>query len=181
MAEMSSSLLPSMSPCYKRNWLLSWGIGMMLVSALADDVPPVFLFGDSTFDVETNDCIPTRAKANFPYNGIDFPNALATGRFSNGYNNADEIVSSDGIFNLMLQLDITNIEEACSGQGTLNAEEPCFVDDSPNLCPNRGEYLFWDLFHPTQYATHKAAVTLFTGGPTFVVPMNLGQLARASA
>ncbi|KAI9164673.1 hypothetical protein LWI28_000071 [Acer negundo] len=55
---------------------------------------PVFIFGDSTFDVGTNNflLVSQEIKANFPYNGIDFPYSDPTGRFSNGYNTADQIV-----------------------------------------------------------------------------------------
>ncbi|KAL5752384.1 hypothetical protein ACOSP7_022572 [Xanthoceras sorbifolium] len=55
---------------------------------------PVFIFGDSTFDVGTNNFLLVRQdiKANFPYYGIDYPYADPTGRFSNGYNTADQIV-----------------------------------------------------------------------------------------
>ena len=41
-------------------------------------------------DVGTNNFIPgSQARANFPYNGIDFPQSRPTGRFSNGFNSAD--------------------------------------------------------------------------------------------
>ncbi|KAJ0041382.1 hypothetical protein Pint_28617 [Pistacia integerrima] len=57
-------------------------------------MPAVFLFGDSTFDVGTNNFLNVNQtiKANFLYNGIDFPYSTPTGRFSNGYNTADQIV-----------------------------------------------------------------------------------------
>ncbi|KAF2306325.1 hypothetical protein GH714_016449 [Hevea brasiliensis] len=60
-------------------------------------VPAIFIFGDSTFDVGTNNFLnDSQAKANFPYNGIDFPYSVPTGRFSNGYNSADQIVRQFG-------------------------------------------------------------------------------------
>lgn len=55
------------------------------------DVPAIFVFGDSTADVGTNNYIESMARADFPYYGIDFPFSKATGRFSNGYNTIDEI------------------------------------------------------------------------------------------
>ncbi|KAK2988255.1 hypothetical protein RJ640_028639 [Escallonia rubra] len=65
------------------------------------DVPAFFIFGDSTADVGTNnnlqDC---GAKANYPYNGIDYPYSTPTGRFSNGYNSADLIVRQLGNFKI---------------------------------------------------------------------------------
>lgn len=53
--------------------------------------PTLFIFGDSTFDVGTNNFINSTAKANVPFYGIDFPNSIPTGRFSNGLNTADQI------------------------------------------------------------------------------------------
>ncbi|KAK4346980.1 hypothetical protein RND71_033319 [Anisodus tanguticus] len=56
------------------------------------DVPAIFIFGDSTVDVGTNNYLNgSLATANNPYYGIDYPNHAATGRFSNGYNPADII------------------------------------------------------------------------------------------
>ncbi|XP_065854931.1 GDSL esterase/lipase At2g23540-like [Euphorbia lathyris] len=53
----------------------------------------IYIFGDSTVDVGTNNYLEeTYALANFPYNGIDFPNSVPTGRFSNGFNLADQLV-----------------------------------------------------------------------------------------
>lgn len=63
----------------------------MHVAKGGDNKPILFLFGDSTFDVGTNNFLSTTAKANFPYNGIDFPYSVPTGRFSNGFNTADQI------------------------------------------------------------------------------------------
>ncbi|KAI4381812.1 hypothetical protein MLD38_007850 [Melastoma candidum] len=73
---------PSLSFCYKvRSTCTSKG----------EDVPALFFFGDSMVDVGTNNYIESIALADFPYNGIDFPHSNPTGRFSNGYNIADEI------------------------------------------------------------------------------------------
>lgn len=55
-------------------------------------VPAIFIFGDSIADVGTNNLLnKTIARANFPYNGIDYPFYKPTGRFSNGFNTADQI------------------------------------------------------------------------------------------
>ncbi|MQM22509.1 hypothetical protein Taro_055562 [Colocasia esculenta] len=53
-------------------------------------VPAIYVFGDSTADVGNNNYLPgDTAKANFPHNGIDYPQHKPTGRFSNGYNGID--------------------------------------------------------------------------------------------
>ncbi|CAK7355609.1 unnamed protein product [Dovyalis caffra] len=60
-------------------------------------VPAIFVFGDSTVDVGTNNFLPTsQAKANFLYYGIDYLGSVPTGRFSNGYNCADRIAKLFG-------------------------------------------------------------------------------------
>ncbi|XP_065862398.1 GDSL esterase/lipase At5g55050-like [Euphorbia lathyris] len=67
-------------------------------TSTAQMVPAVFMFGDSLVDVGNNNHLPVSfAKANFPHNGIDFPNKKATGRFSNGKNAADFIAEKVGL------------------------------------------------------------------------------------
>ncbi|XP_024982873.1 GDSL esterase/lipase At4g16230-like [Cynara cardunculus var. scolymus] len=53
---------------------------------------PVFIFGDSTVDVGTNNHLNCTARSDHPYYGIDYHRSKATGRFSNGLNPADTIV-----------------------------------------------------------------------------------------
>ncbi|KAK4405383.1 GDSL esterase/lipase [Sesamum angolense] len=69
------------------------------VSLLADDATPViFVLGDSTADVGTNNFLHhSKARANFPHNGVDFPKSQATGRFSNGFNTADLLAKRFGL------------------------------------------------------------------------------------
>lgn len=71
--------------------------------------------------------------------------------------------------------DFKNVDTACCGHGTLNAEGIC--NATANLCSDRRQYMFWDLFHPTHAAAGLAAITLY-GGPTlYVSPINFAQLA----
>lgn len=59
---------------------------------LGQTAAPIFIFGDSTMDVGTNNHIPNcTARSDHPYYGIDFPGSKSTGRFSNGLNTADTI------------------------------------------------------------------------------------------
>ena len=55
--------------------------------------PAMYVFGSSILDVGNNNYLPGPAadKANYPYNGIDFPGSIPTGRFSNGFNIADYV------------------------------------------------------------------------------------------
>ncbi|GAV72904.1 Lipase_GDSL domain-containing protein [Cephalotus follicularis] len=64
----------------------------------AQMVPAVYVFGDSLVDVGNNNYLPISiTKADFPHNGIDFPNRIPTGRFSNGKNTADFLAEKVGL------------------------------------------------------------------------------------
>lgn len=80
-------------------WLIVLYLGMLGLHECSQPiVPGVYIFGDSTVDVGTNHYLPKsecRSRADFLYNGIDFPHSIPTGRFSNGFNIADHI----GIYN----------------------------------------------------------------------------------
>lgn len=57
-------------------------------------VPAMFVFGDSTVDVGNNNFLANckaNCKANYPRYGVDYPFQSPTGRFSNGYNLADQL------------------------------------------------------------------------------------------
>jgi phospholipase/lecithinase/hemolysin len=55
--------------------------------------PAMYVFGSSILDVGNNNYLRGAAvgRANSPYNGVDFPGSIPTGRFSNGYNIADYV------------------------------------------------------------------------------------------
>ncbi|GJU10332.1 hypothetical protein Tco_1132728 [Tanacetum coccineum] len=66
---------------------------MKVMAATGKRDAPIFIFGDSTTDVGTNNHLPTcTAKADHRYHGIDFSYSKPTRRFSNGKNAADQIV-----------------------------------------------------------------------------------------
>ncbi|XP_062023482.1 GDSL esterase/lipase At5g37690-like [Rosa rugosa] len=80
----------------ENKWVLPLALSLFitvlsLAAAAKPVLPPVFIFGDSTADVGTNNFLPaSKARADFPPNGIDFPRtSKPTGRFSNGLNSAD--------------------------------------------------------------------------------------------
>ncbi|CAL5399888.1 unnamed protein product [Camellia sinensis] len=74
------------------------------------------------------------------------------------------------------ELIINIIQIPVLSAGRLNAEIPC--NATAILCKNRKEYLFWDLYHPTQATSQLAAVTLYDGPPRFVTAINFRQLAK---
>ncbi|CAN4104003.1 unnamed protein product [Withania somnifera] len=55
------------------------------------------MFGDSLIDVGNNNYFVTILKANYPYNGVDYPGKKPTGRFCNGKNTADFLAEKLGI------------------------------------------------------------------------------------
>ncbi|KAI3694014.1 hypothetical protein L1987_76972 [Smallanthus sonchifolius] len=104
-------------------------------------VPGIYTFGDSLVDVGNNNFISASIlKADFPHNGVDFPNGIATGRFSNGKNSADFLAEKVGLqtappyLSLVSQekgLDITNamvtgVNFASGGAGILNGTNELF-------------------------------------------------------
>lgn len=59
-------------------------VGLSSVMCVGSDSPANFVFGDSLVDAGNNDYINTLSRANYAPNGIDFPNQVPTGRFTNG-------------------------------------------------------------------------------------------------
>ncbi|XP_047320934.1 GDSL esterase/lipase At1g06990-like [Impatiens glandulifera] len=75
---------------------------MMINGTLAlPSFKSILIFGDSFLDTGNNNYIPTIARANFPPYGQDFPNHVATGRFSNGLLMSDMLASALGIKDLV--------------------------------------------------------------------------------
>ncbi|PWA69041.1 GDSL-like Lipase/Acylhydrolase superfamily protein [Artemisia annua] len=91
-------------------------------------VPAVYVFGSSIVDVGNNNYLPRSiARANFSHNGIDYPNGISTGRFSNGKNIADFIAAKVGLptsppFLSLTGMTppITGVSFASGGSGILN-------------------------------------------------------------
>ncbi|XP_030466898.2 GDSL esterase/lipase At5g55050-like [Syzygium oleosum] len=65
---------------------------MVILLRIKADKLPIFLFGDSTMDVGTNNFLPgCKARADISFYGIGSRGSRPTGRFSNGYNTADAL------------------------------------------------------------------------------------------
>ncbi|XP_047973584.1 GDSL esterase/lipase At5g55050-like [Salvia hispanica] len=88
----------------------------------------------------------------------------------NSFNMTLDVINAPKNFSLF-----GTVDKACCGHGTLNAEGPC--NKSASLCPDRGRYLFWDMFHPTQEASYLAAQELYNGS-TYVSPISFSQLEQ---
>jgi hypothetical protein len=62
-------------------------------------VPALYVLGDSQADVGNNNNLAlSPLRADFPRNGIDYPEQEATGRFSNGRNFVDFLGEYTGIY-----------------------------------------------------------------------------------
>lgn len=67
------------------------------LGAVTFNVPAIYVFGDSTVDSGNNNYIPSLSKSNYSPFGIDFVGGKATGRFSNGRNEADFVAQILGL------------------------------------------------------------------------------------
>ncbi|XWS27818.1 hypothetical protein CRYUN_Cryun25bG0012700 [Craigia yunnanensis] len=107
----------------------------------AQMVPAVFVFGDSLVDVGNNNYLTVSvAKANFPHNGIDFPNKKPTGRFCNGKNAADLLAEKVGLPSSPPYLSLSNkknasyvngVSFASGGAGIFNGTDQVFRQAMP--------------------------------------------------
>ncbi|XP_074374394.1 GDSL esterase/lipase At2g23540-like [Apium graveolens] len=80
-------------------------------------------------------------------------------------------VTMDTILNFVVE-GLKDIRTPCCG----DANTTCAL--GVTLCNNRNEYLFWDMYHPTQVATDRAAkILLFSEAAEFVQPVNISRLA----
>nr|XP_043608875.1 GDSL esterase/lipase At5g55050-like [Erigeron canadensis] len=71
---------------------------------------------------------------------------------------------------------IREIKEACCGLGKLKADIPCTPVST--YCSNRSDYLFWDLYHPTEIVSKTFADLLYSGSIQVAHPLNVAQLVR---
>ncbi|KAK8968530.1 GDSL esterase/lipase [Platanthera guangdongensis] len=69
----------------------------------------------------------------------------------------------------------TEVKAGCCGLGNLNAKVAC--TPLSFLCPNPKEYVFWDLYHPTEAADEIIVNKIVDGGLPFVYPVNARRLA----
>ncbi|KAK1296624.1 GDSL esterase/lipase [Acorus calamus] len=88
--------------------------------------------------------------------------------FGDSHKVASDIVDHPHLYGLK------ELKSACCGGGKFNGQSPCIPNAT--YCMNRDQYLFWDLFHPTQ-ATHKLiAQAFYAGSSRFVGPVTFKQL-----
>ncbi|CAN8252872.1 unnamed protein product [Cochlearia groenlandica] len=112
--------------------------GLEAITGKLASIPGLYVFGDSLVDAGNNNyLVISIAKANYPPNGIDFPNKKPTGRFCNGKNAADAIAEKFGLPlpppNLSLRglikkkerksAAVTGVNFASSGSGIFNASD----------------------------------------------------------
>ncbi|WZZ31860.1 hypothetical protein YC2023_015261 [Brassica napus] len=72
--------------------------GLESTTGKLPSIPGVYIFGDSLVDAGNNNYLAISiSKANYPRNGVDFPDKKATGRFSNGKNAADALAEKFGL------------------------------------------------------------------------------------
>ncbi|KAK2990031.1 hypothetical protein RJ640_004709 [Escallonia rubra] len=102
---MASSVAPAVT-----FFFFFFSLALCLGFSAAQQVPAMYVFGDSLVDVGNNNHLKVSfAKADFPHNGVDYPGGKPTGRFSNGKNAADFL----GIF-IKLDTNSLVIHKPCS-------------------------------------------------------------------
>ncbi|XP_015689203.1 GDSL esterase/lipase At5g37690-like [Oryza brachyantha] len=96
--------------------------------------PVTYVFGDSMSDVGNNNYFPlSLAKSNYPWYGIDYPNGVATGRFTNGRTIGDYMADKLGVPSPPPFLSLTSddvlggVNFASGGAGILNETGVYFV------------------------------------------------------
>ena len=67
------------------------------------------------------------------------------------------------------------VDRACCGIGRNQGQITCMPLQVP--CADRGEYLFWDAFHPTDAANAVFAWRAYSGTPADCYPINVKQMA----
>jgi phospholipase/lecithinase/hemolysin len=70
-------------------------------------------------------------------------------------------------------------DQACCGQGPHNGLGLCTA--ASNLCGDRGKYVFWDAYHPTERANRVIVSQFMTGSLDYVSPMNLSTVLEMDA
>ncbi|KAL3503530.1 hypothetical protein ACH5RR_037979 [Cinchona calisaya] len=100
----------------------------------------MYVFGDSLVDVGNNNYIKgSILKANYPYNGIDYPGGIPTGRFSNGKNAADFLAERVGLPTSPPYLSNTSdvflqgVSFASGGSGLFNTTGQGFLRETLSL------------------------------------------------
>ncbi|KAI3977399.1 hypothetical protein MKX01_000312 [Papaver californicum] len=69
----------------------------------------------------------------------------------------------------------TEVQSACCGLGKFHADVPCLP--IAELCDDRGSFLFWDLYHPTEAAAGMVIDRFFNATEAkYVFPVNVNQL-----
>ncbi|EAY87416.1 hypothetical protein OsI_08823 [Oryza sativa Indica Group] len=117
-------------------------IAVLAQSAAAAAAPPpakgpvTYVFGDSMSDVGNNNYFPlSLAKSNYPWYGIDYPNGVATGRFTNGRTIGDYMADKFGVPSPPPFLSLSMVDDdvlggvnfASGGAGILNETGVYFV------------------------------------------------------
>ncbi|CAI9106752.1 OLC1v1005971C1 [Oldenlandia corymbosa var. corymbosa] len=111
-------------------------------------VPAVYVFGDSLVDVGNNNYIEgSILKANYPYNGVDYPGRKSTGRFCNGKNTADLFAEKVGLMaspppylSNTSDLYLKGVSFASGGSGLFNTTGEGFLRKTLSLSEEVTQY-----------------------------------------
>ncbi|XP_074308001.1 GDSL esterase/lipase At5g45670-like [Silene latifolia] len=117
-------------------------------------VPCYFIFGDSLSDVGNNNNLNTKAKANYPPYGIDFPGGVPTGRFSNGLNFVDRIAELLGFEEYIPPYSTAKLNEIVKGVN--------YASGAAGIRSETGQHLGDRISLDRQLANHLNTITKLT-------------------
>eukprot|EP00253_Pinus_taeda_P000926 PITA_00926 len=123
------------------------------------------------------ECVPVLQQATQLFNdGLTLAIDRLNTRFS------APIYTMTGMFPIYMNLytnpqafGLGDAKNACCGQGPYNGIGLCTA--LSNLCPDRGNNVWWDQFHPTERAA-KIIVDQFFSNPSYVSPISLKDLMK---
>ncbi|XP_037467503.1 GDSL esterase/lipase APG-like [Triticum dicoccoides] len=174
-----NAYIARMVSTYIENIQMFYDAGLRMVGIL--DVPPIGCTPGSRAGTPTGEC---NSAANSLAQG--FNSLLRTELASAATANMTELkysiasnynIISDMIANSLVA-GLREGQTACCGAGRFKAEVMC---SGPNTtaCPagEHGEYMFWDMLHPTQATCERGAVAIFYGDvPKYAEPVNFATL-----
>ncbi|WCJ27294.1 GDSL esterase/lipase At1g29660 [Euphorbia peplus] len=113
-------------------------------------VPCYFIFGDSLVDNGNNNNLKTKAKVNYPPYGVDFPDGIPTGRFTNGKTGVDFLAESLGFDHL--------IPPYANASGDIILQGVNYASGSAGILRETGKHLGENVDFNQQLENHKKTI-----------------------
>ncbi|KVI02956.1 Lipase, GDSL [Cynara cardunculus var. scolymus] len=138
----------------------------------------LFIFGDSILDVGTNNHFnDSTARADHQYYGVDYPDSVATGRFSNGYNSADLLAryiadytySPPPFLSLVDRSGATFLQEILEGANFASAGSGILIDTGHEKYAREQIQQFSTIRGNISESLGKSAANIFLAMSTYII------------